>query len=112
MNVTETIVILILFSFRWFPLLQALLQRVSYNRFVELEKEVLLPMIIFCWEPVLVNFVDSTPLHVCRNQRILIHKIFEGLAEHGKCSMKCFFGFKLHVIINDKGKILNFMFTL
>lgn len=112
MNVTETIVILILFSFRWFPLLQALLQRVSYNRFVELEKEVLLPMAIFCWEPVLVNFVDSTPLHVCRNQRILIHKIFEGLAEHGKCSMKCFFGFKLHVIINDKGKILNFMFTL
>lgn len=47
MNVTETIVILILFSFRWFPLLQALLQRVSYNRFVELEKEVLLPMTIF-----------------------------------------------------------------
>lgn len=93
-------------------LLQALLQRVSYNHFVELEKEVLLPMTIFCWELVLVNFVDSTPLHVCRNQRILIHKIFEGLAEHGKCSMKCFFGFKLHVIINDKGKILNFMFTL
>ncbi len=92
--------------------LTALLQIVSYNRFVELEKEVLLPMAILCWEPVLVNFVDSTPLHVCRNQRILIHKIFEGLAEHGKCSMKCFFGFKLRVIINDKGKILNFMFTL
>lgn len=54
---------------------------------------------------------DSTPLRVCRNQRILIHKTFEGLAERGKCSMGWFFGFKLHLIINDKGEILNFMFT-
>ena len=48
---------------------------------------------------------------VCRNQRILIHKTFEGLAERGRCSMGWFFGFKLHLIINDKGEILNFMFT-
>lgn len=54
---------------------------------------------------------DSTPLRVCRNQRILIHKTFEGLAERGKCSMGWSFGFKLHLIINDKGEILNFMFT-
>ena len=54
---------------------------------------------------------DSTPLRVCRNQRILIHKTFEGLAERGKCSMGWFCGFKLHLIINDKGEILNFMFT-
>lgn len=58
-----------------------------------------------------ISFVDSTPLRVCRNQRILIHKAFEGLAEHGKCSMGWFFGFKLHLIINNKGEILNFMFT-
>lgn len=58
-----------------------------------------------------ISFVDSTPLRVCRNQRILIHKTFEGLAERGKCSMKSFFGFKLHLIINDKGEILNFIFT-
>lgn len=57
------------------------------------------------------SFVDSPPLHVCRNQRILIYKTFEDLAEHGKCSMGWFFGFKLHLIINDKGEILNFMFT-
>lgn len=43
---------------------------------------------------------------------MLIHKTFEGLAERGKCSMGWFFGFKLHLIINDKGKIFNFMFTL
>lgn len=91
-------------------------RQVSYNRFVELEKEVLLPMAIFIKKVLLgtctgISFVDSTPLRVCRNQRILIHKTFEGLAERGKCSMGWFFGFKLHLIINDKGEILNFMFT-
>lgn len=58
-----------------------------------------------------ISFVDSTPLRVCRNQRILIHKTFERLAERGRCSMGWFFGFKLHLIINDKGELLNFMFT-
>ena len=58
-----------------------------------------------------MSCVDSTPLCVCRNQRILIHKTFEGPAERGRCSMGWFFGFKLHLIINDKGEILNFMFT-
>ena len=58
-----------------------------------------------------ISFVDSTPLHVCRNQRILIHKTFKGLAKRGKSSMGWLFGFKLHLIINDKGEILNFMFT-
>ena len=83
---------------------------------MELEKEVLLPMTIFIKKVLLrtctgISFVDSTPLRVCRNQRILIHKTFEGLAERGKCSMGWSFGFKLHLIINDKGEILNFMFT-
>lgn len=90
--------------------------RVSYNRFVELEKEVLLPLAIFIKQALLgqctgISFADSTPLRVCRNQRIHIHKTFEGLATRGKCSMGWFFGFKLHLIINDKGEILNFMFT-
>ena len=83
---------------------------------MELEKEVLLPMTIFIKKVLLrtctgISFVDSTPLRVCRNQRILIHKTFEGLAERGRCSVGWFFGFKLHLIINDKGEILNFMFT-
>ena len=83
---------------------------------MELEKEVLLPMTIFIKKVLLrtctgISFVDSTPLRVCRNQRILIHKTFEGLAERGRYSMGWFFGFKLHLIINDKGEILNFMFT-
>lgn len=35
----------------------------------------------------------------------------EGLARGGKCSMGWFFGFNLHLVINDKWEILNFMFT-
>ena len=41
----------------------------------------------------------------------LIYKTFEGHAECEKCSMEWFFGFKLHLIINDKGEFLNFIFT-
>ncbi len=89
---------------------------VSYNRFVELQKSVLLPLNVFIKAVLLgtctgIAYVDSTPLRVCKHQRILIHKTFKGIAERGKCSMGWFFGFKLHLIINDKGEILNFMFT-
>ena len=89
---------------------------VSYNRFVELEREVALPLAIFIKKVLLgkctgISFVDSTPLRVCRNQRILINKTFKGIAERGKCSMGWFFGFKLHLICNEKGELLNFMIT-
>ena len=58
-----------------------------------------------------VNFVDSTPMRVCRNQRIRGHKVFKGIAMRGKCSMGWFFGFKMHLIINEKGEVLSFMIT-
>lgn len=89
---------------------------VSYNRFVELEKEVAVPLAIFIKKVLLgkctgISFVDSTPLRVCKNQRIHIHKVFKGIAQRGKCSMGWFFGFKLHLICNEKGELLNFVFT-
>ena len=89
---------------------------VSYNRMVELEKSVALPLALFVKKVLLgkcmgVSFVDSTPLRVCKNQRIHIHKTFRGIAQRGKCSMGWFFGFKLHLICNEKGELLNFMIT-
>ena len=50
-------------------------QVVSYNRFVELEKEAVIPLTIFIKKVLLgkctgISFVDSTPLRVCKNQRI------------------------------------------
>ena len=58
---------------------------VSYNRFVELEKEVAIPLALFIKKVLLgkctgISFVDSTPLRVCKNQRIHIHKTFKGIA--------------------------------
>ena len=89
---------------------------VSYNRFVELENEVAIPLALFIKKVLLgkctgISFVDSTPLRVCKNQRIHIHKTFKGIAQRGKCSMGWFFGFKLHLICNEKGELLNFMIT-
>ena len=89
---------------------------VSYNRFVELQKTIAIPLAIFIKKVLLgkctgISFVDSTPLRVCRTQRILIHKTFKGIAQRGKCSMGWFFDFKLHLICNEKGELLNFMIT-
>ena len=89
---------------------------VSYNRFVELEREVAIPLALFIKRVLLgkctgISFVDSTPIRVCRNQRIHIHRTFKGIAQRGKCSMGWFFGFKLHLICNEKGELLNFMIT-
>ena len=89
---------------------------VSYNRLVELERDVAVPLTLFIKKVLLgkctgISFVDSTPLRVCKNQRIHIHKVFKGIAQRGKCSMGWFFGFKLHLICNEKGELLNFMIT-
>lgn len=58
-----------------------------------------------------IAFVDSTPLRVCKNIRIPRHKTFVEDAGRGKSSTGWFYGFKLHLIINDQGEILSFCIT-
>ena len=89
---------------------------VSYNRFVELQQKSLLPMVsflkIYCLGKCTgISFIDSTRLPVCDNRRIHNHKVFNGIAERGKCTMGWFYGFKLHLVVNDKGELLNFIIT-
>lgn len=89
---------------------------VSYNRFVELSQSVILPMTIFLKTCCLgqctgISFVDSTPIRVCKNKRIKRNKVFKGMAAIGKSTMGWFYGFKLHIVINDKGELLNFAIT-
>lgn len=89
---------------------------VSYNRFVELSQSVLMPMTMFLKTCCLgtcsgISFVDSTPIRVCNNKRIKRNKVFKGMAEVGKSTMGWFYGFKLHIVINDRGEILNFAIT-
>jgi hypothetical protein len=58
-----------------------------------------------------ISFIDSTSLKVCHNRRIHSHKVFEGCARRGKTSVDWFFGFKLHLVINDSGELLNARLT-
>jgi hypothetical protein len=89
---------------------------VSYNRFTELMQSNMLPLVLFMKTRCLggctgISFVDSTPLRVCNNKRIRSNKVFEGVATTGRSTMGWFHGFKLHLIVNDKGEILNFVLT-
>lgn len=91
-------------------------QTVSYNRFTELMQQNLMPMVLFLKTCCLgkctgISFIDSTPVRVCKNKRISANKVFKGIANTGKSTMGWFYGFKLHIIINDKGEILNFTIT-
>ncbi|MRM82640.1 hypothetical protein D1003_02100 [Riemerella anatipestifer] len=52
-----------------------------------------------------MSFVGCTTLKVCRNQPIHSHKVFKGLIERGKSSMSWFYGFKLHLICNEKREL-------
>ena len=40
-----------------------------------------------------------------------MHKTMKGWAAKGKCTIGWFYGFKLHLIINDKGEIIQWMLT-
>lgn len=89
---------------------------VSYNRFVELMQAAIVPLAMYLKTRKLgpctgISFVDSTPLRVCHNRRIHSHKVFSHIARRGHCSLGWFYGFKLHLIINDRGDLLNFAIT-
>ncbi|MEZ4880336.1 MAG: IS982 family transposase [Chitinophagales bacterium] len=89
---------------------------VSYNRFIELSHRSALAFMFFLHyscrgECTGISFIDSTVLRVCHNKRIKRNKVFKDIAKVGKSTMGWFFGFKLHLIINDKGEILSFYLT-
>lgn len=88
---------------------------VSYTRFVDLIPSTLAPLCVYSQqrfgECTGISFLDSTPIIVCNNRRIAQHKVFEGYAARGKSSTGWFFGFKLHLVFNDRGELLNFALT-
>lgn len=129
MSNAEVITIMILFhlsGFRTFKhfyiyyvqkhMQQEFPQTVSYNRFTELMQSNIMALTMFEKTCALgsctgISFVDSTPIRVCGNKRIKRNKVFKDLATTGKSTMGWFHGFKLHLIINDKGEILSFCVT-
>lgn len=89
---------------------------VSYNRFVELKKRCSVPMILFLQMQCLgqctgISFLDSTTIKVCHYKREKQNKVFKHTAKKAKGTMGWFFGFKLHLVINEKGDIVDFLIT-
>ena len=88
---------------------------VSYERFVTLMKSVIVPLCFFLQalqgEETGIYFVDSMLMKVCHIKREKQHKVFKGLAKKSRSTIGWFFGFKLHLVINDKGEIMAFKLT-
>jgi Transposase DDE domain len=87
----------------------------SYTRFVELIPMTLVPLCSYVptrqGQATGIQFIDSLPIRVCHHRRIRSHKVFAGLAQRGKGSMGWFYGFKLHLVINEQGEWLGLTLT-
>lgn len=88
---------------------------VCYPRFTTLIKSIIVPLVVFlhCFsgEKTGIYFIDSTTLKVCNIKRCSQNKVFKGVAKKGKSTIGWFFGFKLHIVINDKGELMAFKIT-
>ena len=89
---------------------------ISYNRFVERQTNVAMNLLLFFQTCALgkcsgISIIDSTPLRSCHIKREHSHKTMRGWAEKGKCTMGWFYGFKLHLVINDRGEIIQWLLT-
>ena len=68
----------------------------SYTRFVERQRDALIPL--WCYLHLKrgsctgISFVDATTLKVCQNLRIPCHKVFAGSAGRGQTSVGWFYG--------------------
>jgi hypothetical protein len=92
-------------------------QQISYERFVALLPRLLPGLYVLLKMQMLLSrrsnqyFIDSKKIVVCDNRRIHSHKVFQDCAKRGKTSTGWFYGFKLHLVINNYGQIMNFLFT-
>src|SRR5690606_28660593 len=89
---------------------------VSYNRFTALMQSNMLPLALYLKTCCLggctgISLVDSTPIRVCNTKRINANKVFRGIADTGRSTMGWFHGFKLHIVVNDSGELLNFVIS-
>ncbi len=87
-------------------------QTFSYNRFVEVMPRCFVAMTMFlrlaCFgECTGISFVDSTCIPVIHNKRQFNMKVFKDIATKGKSTMGWYVGFKLHLLCNEKGELIN-----
>ena len=58
-----------------------------------------------------IYFIDSTKLSICHRKRISGNRVLKRIAKVGMSSYGWFMGFKLHLIINNKGEIMAIKIT-
>ena len=89
--------------------------RLSYNRLVAVIPTALVPLCVYLHtrtgQATGIAFIDATSLVVCHNRRIQSHKVFKQVAQRGKTSVGWFYGFKLHLVVNERGELLAFQIT-
>ena len=88
----------------------------SYNRFVELKPRMLAALICYLHclrlgRLIGLYYADSTALKVCHNRRIHQHRVFSGSAKTGQCSVGWFYGFKLFLVVNGLGEMVQAFVT-
>lgn len=88
---------------------------ISYSRFVGSMKNLFVPIFAYllnrAGRMTGISFIDATSIAVCHNKRIKRNRVFRGFAKRGKTTAGWFYGFKLHLIINEHGEIIAFMLT-
>jgi hypothetical protein len=79
---------------------------VSYNRFIELMQQnmqLLAGYLVSRFEDATgISYIDSTPIQVCKPKRMSRNKVFKETASKAKSTIGWFFGFKLHLIVNEQ----------
>ncbi len=88
---------------------------ISYNRFIEVKKFALIPLICYLnsrkAKGTGISFIDGTSIEICHPKRAKRNQVFKGLAAWSKSSVEWSFGFKLHLVINEYGQLLGFNLT-
>jgi len=86
-----------------------------YDRFIQIIPPLFLPFVIMMHylsgHKTGTYYVDSTHFAVCKNIRINRHRTFDGLASRGRSSIDWFYGFKLHMVINENSEIVAIKIT-
>jgi transposase len=64
-----------------------------------------------CKQGVTLQFADSTKLEVCKIKREFTHQAAKGYASKSKSTMGWYYGFKLHLVCDTRGRILAWRIT-
>ncbi|MAE18972.1 hypothetical protein CMK12_08605 [Candidatus Poribacteria bacterium] len=88
---------------------------VSYPLFIIRVKSIWLPLNFFLppltGEATGIYLVDSTILKACHIKPEPPNRVFRGVITKARSTIGRFFGFKLHLVINDVGEIMAFKIT-